>query len=160
MNEIIVPPLSDAEQNEKALIACCHSLHYSFLELGGLLVQNNDKSYWSANSHESFRELVEMLGISYSFATRLMGIARVVALHLLTKEEILEIGVSKSCLLLPLLARGKLDDETKELAKSCPYRDLRLHLHHKIPDEDSSEYLLCPRCGVEISFRKEMIRRR
>lgn len=155
-----MPPLSDAEQNEYSLIACCHNLHYSFLELGGLLVENNDRSYWSANRHESFRELVEMLGISYSFATRLMSIARVVALHLLTKEEVLEIGVSKSCLLLPLLARGKLDDDTKELAKNCPYRDLRLHLHHKIPDEDSAEYLTCPRCGVEFSFQREMLRKR
>lgn len=160
MTEIIEPQLSDAEQNELALVACCHRLHYSFLELGGLLVQNNDCSFWSANRHESFRELVEMLGISYSFATRLMSISRIVASHLLTKEEVLEIGVSKSCLLLPLLARGTLDDETKELAKNCPYRDLRLHLHHKIPDEDSSEYLTCPRCGVEISFQKDMIRRR
>ena len=160
MTEIIVPPLSDAEQNEKALIACCHSLHYSFLELGGLLVENNDRSYWSANRHESFRELVEMLGISYSFATRLMGIAKAEAKKLLTRAEILEIGVSKSCLLLPLIARGELDYETKELAKNCPYRDLRLHLHHKIPDEDSTEYLTCPRCGVEIHFGKEMLRRR
>ena len=101
-----------------------------------------------------------MLGISYSFATRLMGIARVVALHLLTRAEILEIGVSKSCLLLPLLARGELDDDTKELAKSCPYRDLKIHLGHKVKDGDSSEYLTCPRCGVEFSFQKEMIRRR
>lgn len=160
MTEIILPPLSDAEQNELALVDCCHNLHFSFLELGGLLVENNDKSYWSANRHESFRELVEMLGISYSFATRLMGISRIVALHLLSEEEVLEIGVSKSCLLLPLLARGKLDDETKELAKNCPYRDLKIHLGHKVKDEDSSEYLTCPRCGVEFSFQKEMIRRR
>lgn len=159
MTEIIVP-LSDAEQNELALVDCCHNLHYSFLELGGLLVENNDRSYWSANRHESFRELVEMLGISYSFATRLMGIAKAEAQKLLTRAEILEIGVSKSCLLLPLLARGELDDETKELAKNCPYRDLKLHLGHKVKEEDSSEYLTCPRCGVDITYRKEMLRKR
>ena len=160
MTEITLPQLTDAEQNELALVECCRNIHYNFLELGGLLVDNQDRCYWSANRHESFRELVEMLGISYSFGTRLMGISRVVAQQLLTQEEILEIGVSKACLLLPLATRGKLDDDTKELAKSCPYRDLRLHLGHNVETELSEEYLLCPRCGADFSFQKGMLRRR
>ena len=108
MTEIILPPLTDAERNELALVACCRNLHYSFLELGGLLVVNEERAHWAANRHENFRELVEMLGISYSFGTRLMGIARLVTSQLFTKEEIMEIGVSKACLLLPL--REGIDD--------------------------------------------------
>ena len=160
MTEIILPALTDAQRNELALVDCCRNLHSSFLELGGLLVENESRAYWSENRHESFRELVEMLGISYSFATRLMGIARIVASQLLSKEEVLQIGVSKSCLLLPLASKGKLDDDTKELAKNCPYRDLRIHLGHNIKEDDSTEYLLCPRCGADITFHKGIIRRR
>lgn len=155
-----LPKLTKAEENILTTQHLVKDMHYSFLELGGLLLENQEAAYWSQCAYGSFQEFVEMLGISYSFATRLMGIARIVASQLLSKEEVLEIGVSKSCLLLPLLARGELDDDTKELAKSCPYRDLKLHLGHKVKDEDSSEYLTCPRCGVEFSFQKDMLRRR
>ena len=157
MTEII---RTDAEQNELAVVYCCHNLHFSFLELGGLLVENEERAYWSANRHESFRELVEMLGISYSFATRLMGISRIVALQLLTTEEVMQIGVSKSTLLLPQFRKGEVDRDTIELAKHCPYRDLRLHLGHNVENELSEEYVICTRCGADISFRKGMLRRR
>ena len=160
MTEITLPKLSMAEENELALVDCCRNIHYNFLELGGLLVQNQDCCFWSANRHESFRELVEMLGISYSFGTRLMGLSRLVASQLLSKEEVVQIGVSKACLLLPLASRGKLDDDTKELAKSCPYRDLRIAIGHNVETELTDEYLLCPRCGADVSFNKGMIRRR
>ena len=151
---------TDAEQNEDRIVTLCKNLHYNFLELGGLLVENERRAYWSANKHGSFPEFVEGLGISYSFGTRLMGISRIVAQQVLTEQEILEIGVSKACLLLPLFAKAELDAETKELAKHCPYRDLRLHLGHNVETELTDEYLLCPRCGADISFQKGMIRRR
>ena len=158
MNEITLPPLTDAEKNELALVACCRNLHDNFLKLGELLVENETCAHWSANSHESFKELVEMLGLSYSFATRLMGIARLVTSQLLSKEEVLEMGVSKACLLLPR-AKDGIDEETKAIAISAPYQELRKHLKHDIKDVETSEYLLCPRCAFRIDFHKGLLRR-
>jgi len=155
----IVPP-TKAEENVLAIQHLTRDLHYNFLELGRLLSENQEAAYWSQCAYGSFKDFVEMLGISYSFGTRLMGISRIVAQQLLTEQEILEIGVSKACLLLPLLSRGKLDSDTKELAKSAPYRDLRIAIGHNVETELTDEYLLCTRCGEEISFQKGMVRRR
>ena len=152
--------LTEAEQNELAVIDLCRNIHYNFLELGGLLLENYERGYWTANRHESFQEFIEMLGIGYSWATRMMGLSKIVATQLLTEGEMLEIGVAKACLLLPLVKRGKLDDDIKELAKNAPYHDLRKELGYKVKDELPEEYLLCPRCGADITFHKGMIRKR
>jgi hypothetical protein len=152
--------LTEAEKNELAIIACCHNLHDDFLQLGGLLLENYEKAFWSANKHESFKDFIGMLGIGYSWATRLMGIAQIVAQQLLTQDEVKEIGVAKATLLLPYIKRGKLNEDIKLLAKNCPFNDLRKALGHNIKEGESEEYLLCPRCGVDITFHKGMLRRR
>jgi len=152
--------LTEAERNELTIIELARDVKLHFLELGGLLVENQEKALWSQN-HESFREFVESLGIgSYSWVTRLMDLSRVVATQLLSKQELMEIGVAKACLLLPRLKKGKLDDDTKELARHCPYYDLRVMLGYKAEDELSEEYLICPRCGAEIAYHEGMIRKR
>jgi len=145
----IVPP-TKAEENVLAIQHLTRDLHYNFLELGRLLSENQEAAYWSQCAYGSFKDFVEMLGISYSFGTRLMGISRVVAQQLLTEEEVLEIGVSKTCVLLPLMAKGKLDDDTKELAKSAPYRELRQHIGHKETTLSIEYQIQCPRCGAGI----------
>ena len=151
--------LTEAEQNELMIIQLAKDIKLYFLELGGLLAENQDRALWSQN-HESFRDFIEFLGIgSYSWVTRLIAISRIVATQLLTKEEVLEIGVAKACLLLPRIRKGKLDDDLKELAKNCPYHDLRVELGYKT-DELSEEYLICPRCGADIAIQEGMIRRR
>ena len=147
--------LTAAERNEIALINCCRDIHYKFIDLGDLLIENEARSHWASNRHESFKELVAMLGLSYSFATRLMGIARLVTSQQFTKEEILEIGVSKSCLLLPLKT---VDEETRAIAKTAPYQELRKHLGHKVKDIEGTEYLLCPRCAYRINFHKGLLK--
>jgi len=152
--------LTLAEQSEFLITECCKDIKVRFLELGGLLADNQDRALWSEH-HESFKDFIELLGIgSYSWVMRLIDISRVVATQLLTKEEVLEIGVAKACLLLPRAKKGKLDDDIKELAKNAPYHHLRLELGHKLKDDEVEEYLLCPRCGVDITLHKGMIRRR
>ncbi len=152
--------LTAAEKNELDIVACCKDLHDNFLQLGGLLVENYEKAYWSANRHESFKDFVQMLGIGYSWATRLMGISRIVAQQLLTREEVREIGVAKATLLLPTVKDGKLNEDIKLLARDCTFNDLRRALGHNIKNEDIGEYLICTRCGADVEIHKGMIRRR
>jgi len=131
----------------------------NFIEIGRLLAENYDKAYWSQN-HDSFKDFIEILGLgSYSWVTRLMDISRIVSHNILTEDEVLEIGVGKTCLLLPLLKDGGVDSDTIELAKACTTHDLRVKLGKATDDELSEEYLLCPRCGNKINFRKEMLRK-
>jgi len=157
MNEII--QYTVAQVNELRIRELVKSAKLNFLEIGRLLNENLERAYWSEN-HESFKEFVESLGVgSYSWVTRLMDIANVVALHWLTEDEVLEIGVAKTCLLIPGIKKGKVDIDTVELAKVCPYRDLRIHLGQVEDGEMPEEYLECPRCGNRFAFRKEMIRR-
>jgi len=152
--------LTPAEQSEFLIADCCKDIKVRFLELGGLLADNQDRALWSEH-HESFKDFIELLGIgSYSWVMRLIDISRLVATQLLTKEEVLEIGVAKACLLLPRAKKGQLDDDIKELAKNAPYHELRLGLGHRLTEGESGEYLFCPRCGVDITLHKGMIRRR
>ena len=154
MNEI---RLTKAETNIRNTQLLVRNIHDSFLDLGWLLIENEQAAYWSQCAYESFTDFIGQLGISYSFATRLMGIARVVTSQLLSKEEVIEMGVSKACLLLPRLRDG-IDDETKAIAISAPYQELRRHLGHKVKDVETSEYLLCPRCAFRIDFHKGLLR--
>lgn len=159
MSEVALPELTEAEKNILAIADCCNNIKYRFLELGGLLAENQDKALWSQAGYESFRDFVAMLGIgSYSWVTRLIDLSRVVATQLLTKEEVIEIGVAKACLLLPRAKKGLLDDDIKELAKNAPYHDLRLALGHNLKDDEAEEYLICPRCGENVFIHKGMIK--
>jgi len=152
--------LTEAEHNELAIADCCKNIKYRFLELGGLLADNQDRALWSEH-HERFKDFVEMLGIgSYSWVTRLINISRIVALQLLTSEEVIEIGVSKACLLLPLARKGKLSEDIKELARNAPFRDLRAELRNEAESELPEEYLICPRCWADILFDESKIRKR
>ncbi len=158
MNNLALTP---AEQNERKTIELVADTKVNFLELGYLLVENQKHAYWSRNGHHSFAEYIETLGVgSKSWVYRLMQIAEVVSHNKLTEAEVMEIGVGKVCLLLSGLNDGKIDVDTIELAKHCPTYDLRIKLGKASDDEVvGEEYLLCPRCGQHITFRKEMIRR-
>ena len=153
--------LTPAEANEIEIINLTKNAKITFLEIGGLLAENYDKGYWSQCGHESFREFVEALGIgSYSWCTRLIAIARIVAHNILTEDEVLEIGTAKTCLLLPRVIDGKLDTDLVALAKNCPYHTLRVELGQAKQEEElSEEYLLCPRCGARILFQQHLLRR-
>jgi hypothetical protein len=161
MSEITVPPLSKAEENCLTIAGLVKRLHYDFLELGGLLLENQAQGFWGASGAESFKSFVQQLGISYDWATRLMGVAKTIVDNLFTKEEVVEIGVAKICLLLPHIKKGKLPEEIKLLARDCSFNDLRKELGHNLTDpEDTGEYLLCPRCGAEIDLKPGMVKRR
>lgn len=150
--EVTAPALTKAEENCSLIQSLVKDIGCQFLELGGLLVDNQEKAYWGASGYESFKDFIEQLGVGYSWATRLMDLARIVAQQLLSKEEILEIGVSKACLLLPSMKRGALAEGVKFLARDCTWSDLRKELGHNIPEpKDCDEYMLCPRCGSDIS---------
>lgn len=160
MSEILAPPLTEAEKNECLIRQLCRDVKVHLLEIGMLLAFNQDRGLWSEH-HESFKDLVETLGIGdYSWVTRLVRMGRVVASQLLTRDEVLEIGVSKTVLLLPRIEKGELDEETKMLALVSTFSGLREHLGHQLHGEDGDEFLLCPRCGVDITLRPGMVKRR
>lgn len=147
-----VPALTKGEENVLTIQGLVRDIALNYLELGGLLVENQEGAYWGASGSESFKDFIQQLGISYDWATRMMGLARVVAQQLLTKEEVLEMGVAKACLLLPCVKKGELNEDVKSLALVCTWNDLRKELGHNIPDpKDCEEYILCPRCGSDIS---------
>ena len=160
MREIMAPALTEAERNEGLIRDLCGDIKLHFLELGMLLAFNQDRGLWSEH-HETFKDFIETLGIGdYSWVTRLVRMGRVVASQLLSKDELLEIGVSKTALLLPRIEKGELDEETKLLALVSTFQGLREHLGHTLHGEDGDEFLLCPRCGVDITLRPGMVKRR
>lgn len=150
--EIIAPPLSKAEENCLQIAGLVKKLHYDFLELGGLLLENQEFGHWGVSGAESFKTFVQNLGVSYDWATRLMGLTKLTLDGYFTKEEIVEIGVTKACLILPHAKDGKLPEEIKVLARDCTCVDLRLALGHNVLGEQNNVlYMLCPRCGGEIN---------
>jgi len=153
-----LPSLTKAEENCIVCSELSKRICTDFLELGGLLLENYENAYWNVTC-ESFKDFVEMLGIEYSRASRLMTMAKVVTQQLLTPEEIVEIGYSKTCLLLPKARKGELDEDTKLLARDCTFTDLRRELGHNIESE-SEEYINCPRCGEEFAVYRGMIHKR
>lgn len=153
--------LTKAEENCLTIAGLVKRIHYDFLELGGLLLENQENAYWSQCRHESFKDFVQQLGVSYDWATRMMGVAKAVVEAVWTKEEVLEIGVAKACLLLPKIKDGQLPEELKLLARDCTFNDLRKELGHNLTEpKDFGEYLYCPRCGVEIDLKPELIKKR
>ena len=151
MQEITAPPLSKAEENCLRIAGLVKKVHYYFLELGGLLLENQEFGYWGVAGAESFKDFVQQLGLSYTRATEFMGLMKLALDNVLTKEEQAEIGPAKSTLLLHCAKKGKLTDEIKLLARDCTWNDLRLALgHNLVHSGDSREYMLCPRCGGEI----------
>lgn len=152
--------LTEAEKSETLIRRLCGDIKLHFLELGMLLALNQDRGLWSEH-HESFKDFVETLGIGdYSWVTRLVRIGRVVTQQLIQREELMEMGMSKACLLLPRIEKGDLDEDTKILALVCTFSDLREHLGHHLHGGDGDEFLLCPRCGVDITLRPGMVKRR
>ncbi len=160
MSEVLVPALTEAETNECLIRQLCGQVKSHLLELGMLLAFNQDRGLWSEH-HETFKDFVETLGIGeYSWVTRLVRMGRVVTSQLLSKDDVLEIGVSKTALLLPRIEKGDLDEETRLLALVSTVSDLREHLGHTPYGGDGDEFLLCPRCGVDITLRPGMVKRR
>ncbi len=157
MNNLALTP---AEQNERDTIDLVANTKMNFLELGHLLVENQKHAYWSRNGHHSFAEYIETLGVgSKSWVYRLVQVADAVLQNRLTKEEVMEIGVGKTCLLLPQLKGGKVDADMISLAKRCPTFDLRLALGlAKEEDGMSQEYIICPKCGANFPFYTHMVK--
>ena len=150
--EITVPLLSKAEENCLRITGLVKKLHYDFLELGGLLLENRIQGYWGVSGAESYKGFIQQLGLSYDWATRLVDIMETLVGNFLTKDEVVQIGVAKACLLLPCAKKGQLSEEIKLLAENCTWNDLRLELgHHLVEQKDGDVYMLCTRCGGEIS---------
>ena len=170
MSEVL-PRLSEAEQNILAITSLCKDIFVDCLELGKLLLTNYELGYWSACGNESFRDMVEQLGISYSYATRYMGVADMVRQERLTPDELYKIGMSKAILLLSCERKGELTEEVKAIAMDAPYGDLRSHLGYDGHEEVDRyiicqrcgreiEQIICPRCNEDILLKKGMIRSR
>lgn len=150
MNEI-TPVLTMAEQNITETMNLIRSAKVHFLEIGRLLQECYENGYYSQGGYEKFKDYVEMLGIgSYTFCTRLMSMASCVTQLLISREDVIEIGIGKMQDILPRLKKGKLSPDDIELAKSAPQRDLREFLGLKVTENDSRHSVVCSRCGCEI----------
>lgn len=159
--ETTLPRLTIGQENCLVLANKVKEIHKTFLEVGSLLIDNQQNGYWGETGAGSFKDFTEMLGIGYSWATRLMNMWRVVTLQQFTESEVLEIGPSKMMLMLPHTADGKLTDDVKAIARDGTFMDLRKALGHNINDPKlSEEYITCPRCGEEFGFHQYMIKRR
>jgi len=153
--------MTKAEENCLRITGLVKKLHYDFLELGGLLLENKDLAYWGASGCESFKDFVQQLGVSYDWATRMVDICETLVDKFFTKDEIVEMGVAKACLLLPKAKKDGISEDLKLLARDCSWNDLRKELGHNLTDpKDLGEYLLCPRCGAEFDLLPGMVKRR
>ena len=123
----------------------------SFITLGKLLYECKEHGYWSDIGRESFQELTEEAGISYSLATRLTGIYEQFILLLgKTEQELLDIGVSKAIVLLPALRSGAVKEEFMEQARELTVRDLKIELGQKVTETDAQHFIVCKRCGEKL----------
>ena len=143
--------LTKAEQNITETQELIRSAKIHFLEIGRLLQDCYENAYYSQGGYEKFKDYIEMLGIgSYTFCTRLMSMASCVTQMLISREDVIEIGIGKMQDILPRLKKGKLSQDDIELAKAAPQRDLREFLGLKVPHNDSNHHVVCSRCGAEI----------
>ena len=143
--------ISLSEQNVLATMEKARSIKESFLDIGDLLKANFEGAFWSQLGYENFKDYIESLGLfSYSWATRMINLSYVVAAQLITREDILEMGMAKAALILPALKQGKLTQDIIEIAKHAPASDLRLELGHKIQENDDCDEIYCPRCGERL----------
>lgn len=158
--ETKLPVLTKGQENCLVLADKVKELAKNFLDVGELLIQNQTMGYWGESGAESFKDFTEMLGIGYSWATRLMNMRKIVTLQLMTEQEVLEVGPSKMMLLLPK-AKGGLPDDVRAIARDGTFMDLRRALGHNIPDPEwAEEFVICPRCGAEVSIYPNTIQRR
>ena len=160
MDEIILPPLTEAQKNCDFITEKVKEIYKNYVQLAILLVENRDKAHWQATSASGFKEFTQMLNLEWTQVTRLVTIGELVLTQKISREDATEIGYSKMCYLLPRYRKGEVSTDLIELAKNCPQADLRKELGYKVPDDGSEEYLNCPRCGVEITLHKGMIRHR
>lgn len=157
----IAAPANRAEENCQAIEKMVTKVHYDMLDLGELLWENCENGYWGYAGAESFKTYVQNLQVSYDWATRMVDLIRQIKKGLLTREEILRIGVGKACLLLPHVKKGDLTDDMKSVAENGTWNDLREELgHHLTNPTDCQEFVHCPRCGGEFQLLPGMIERR
>jgi hypothetical protein len=143
--------LTPAEQNVVATIELGKSIQTSFLALGGLLKINHDNAYWSVTGYGTWKDYLEQLGIgSYSQAMRMIQVYEIVSARILSAEDVKEIGLTKTMLLLPLAAEGNLTEDLILLARNGTARELRQELGHKVPHNNPKHSVICSRCGYEV----------
>jgi len=143
--------LTDAEKNTVDTQHLARHVKACFVRLGGLLHANKEHAYWSLSGFETWRDYVEQLGIGgQSTASRLIAVYKLCAGAQISEEDVLEIGLEKMKLLLPLANKGGLTADVIHLAKASPKRDLMIFLGLKVPHNGSNHSVTCSRCGCEI----------
>lgn len=151
MTEPTITRQQKAEQNYLQIQRIVEITEGNFLVLARLLWECQQEGYWSDIGRESFRELIEEVGLSYSFATRLIGIHEHFILKLgMTQAQLLEVGVSKLTMLLPEAKRRNLEVEEVIEKGSLSVEHLRKELGHKVTETDKEYSIHCPRCNEEI----------
>lgn len=141
-------PLTPAESNTVDTQHLARHVKACFVRLGGLLKANKENAWWSQSGFETWRDYVEQLGIGgQSTASRLIAVYKLCAGAQISEKDVLEIGLEKMKLLLPLANKGGLTADVIELAKASPKRDLMEFLGLKVPHNDSNHSVTCSRCG-------------
>jgi len=154
-----LPALNKAQQNILAIESTVKEIFVNFLKLGLLLYDCRKNAYYNEAGFDTFKDFVQAVNLEWTQATRLVGIAELVLTQRIDSETVMEIGYSKMCYLLPRFRKEEVDGDLIELAKVAPQADLRKELGYKISEDDEG-YIVCPTCGAEIQFYKNMIRRR
>jgi hypothetical protein len=93
---------------------------------------------------------------SRSKLSRIRDIAMCVDTQLISEADVLEMGISKAQLILPIVRDGGLTDELLSVAIHESERGLREYLGHKVPDWDHGFTIDCPMCGYTIEGVKRV----
>ena len=146
-----LPPQLVGERLDLSIRQLIRDVKINYLEIGGLLAEMWQSKVWGQTGYDKWSDYCESLGLgSYSYIQSLIAISKLVVDKLLTPEEIIEIGYSKACLLIPMAARGELTDDLIALSKVCTNRDLRLQLNYHVRENDEDSHVICPGCGTKI----------
>ena len=156
-----LPPMTPGEENCLKISAMVKKVHCDMLELGELLWENREKGYWGTCGAGSFKDFIQMLQVSYDWATRMVDLIDATKKGLLPRDQVERIGVAKACLLLPHAKKGDLTENVLAVAENGTWNALRQELGHNLTEPDGfKEFLHCPRCGNEFQLLPGMVERR
>lgn len=151
ISDLTITRQQKAEQNFLQIQRIVEITERNFLVLARLLWECQQEGYWSDIGRESFRELIEEVGLHYSTAIRLASSHQEYILKLgMTEKQLLPIGTSKLYKMLPDVKKGKLIPEKIIELGSLSVEHLGETLGHKATETSKEYSIICPRCSIEI----------
>ena len=152
MTELTTTRQQKAEQNFLQIQRIVEITEGNFLVLARLLWECQQEGYWSDIGRESFRELIEEVGLHYSTAIKLASSYQEYILKLgMTEKQLLLIGTSKLYMMLPEAKKGTMTAEEVIEKGQLSVEHLGEELGHKTTETDRQDYgVVCNRCGEKL----------